>query len=97
MLDLDGTLWGGILGEDGSIFSVDGKPPVMKRRGGSEEILPLDGEEGYRAQMREFLACLAEGRDPSPGFPEARDALAVALAVQESARTGAPAVPAQAT
>jgi len=85
----------GILGEEGSISSVDGRPPVMRRRGGTEEILPLDGEEPYRAQMREFLACLAEGRDPSPGFSEARDALAIALAVQESARTGAPVVPAR--
>lgn len=83
----------GILGTEGSLVSTDGGAPVMKTRGKGQETLALDGPEPFQAQMREFLACAEEGRRPPAGFAEARDALAVTLAIREAARTGAPAVP----
>lgn len=87
------TMSQGIIGTLGSLTSSDGAASVLKLSGKEDRVFPLDGPEPFQAQMAEFLACAAEGRRPPAGFAEARDALAVTLAIREAARTGAPAVP----
>ena len=77
-----------ITGETGSVVSGNGRIRLVRE--GRDSELKTPGEEPYLAQMREFLSCIREGRPPMPGFTEASRVLAVALAVQESARTGFP-------
>lgn len=79
-----------IMGTDGTARSVEGQATITAD--GSTLRLETPGEDGYLAQMREFLSCIREDRAPEPGFTAGRQALAVARAVQESARTGHPAM-----
>jgi myo-inositol 2-dehydrogenase/D-chiro-inositol 1-dehydrogenase len=77
-----------IFGTAGTARSDGGNSTVTS--GGKTRALDTPGEDGYLAQMREFLACIREGRAPEPGFTAGRQALAVARAIQESSRTGHP-------
>jgi len=77
-----------IVGDRGFVISDNGKTKII--RNGLAAALETPGEEPYLAQMREFISCITEGRNPVPGFAEARRVLAVALAIQESSRTGLP-------
>lgn len=78
----------GILGEKGSAIFSKGGPPSVKYLDGVEEKIELPDEDGYVLEKEEFFRCIEENRNPSLGFEAARRALAVALAAQQSARSG---------
>jgi predicted dehydrogenase len=68
-----------------------GKPLTVFRQDGEPLTPAITGEDGYYAEIAYFLACIAENRAPEVSTPaESRDAVAIALAEQESALTGSP-------
>ena len=56
--------------------------------GGATAIIECSGDDPVSAEVGEFLASLREGREPRPGLDDAEIALAIVLAIYESARTG---------
>lgn len=80
-----------MIGEKGTLH-LDGKPQVTLHAQGETRTLPQDaipeGELGYA--LAEFLAAVREKRQPETHVAEHIRSLAIALAVAESSRGGAP-------
>ncbi|NLE75434.1 MAG: Gfo/Idh/MocA family oxidoreductase [Chloroflexi bacterium] len=87
-----------VIGSEGAAsFSFEGqdyatpyrKTLALYRQGREPETLDTTPIDPYREEMREFLDCIREGRQPERGNPaDARSALALTLAVQRSLETG---------
>jgi predicted dehydrogenase len=57
--------------------------------GSPPQPIPSPGGDGYENEIREFIACIREGRAPTDGAPEqGRLAVATALAARRSLETG---------
>lgn len=56
--------------------------------GGAASNIDCAGDDPFSAEVGEFLSSIREGRDPRPGLDDGEVALAVVLAIYESARTG---------
>lgn len=96
-----------ILGATGNIV-IEGDSIIRWQVGGEEEIAQFSGSAfgatdpsagmreavaGHVEQIRDFLSAIEENREPALSGAEARRAVALVLAVYESARTGRPAKP----
>lgn len=84
-------------GEKGMLISRNRQPTLLERHtaGGIRQD-PLQHffieryEEAYRAELDHFIGCLEKGQAPEIGFVDGRQALAVAYAAMESAKSGKP-------
>ena len=70
---------------DGTLTKVNGSSTVVTR---------VERDDRFQSEMREFVDALRESRAPSVTGSDGRAALAVALAMYESARVGQPVTPA---
>jgi len=87
-----------VIGSQGAaVFAFEGddyaspwhKSLALYRQGHAPEILDTTPLDPYLEEMKAFLHCVREGREPERGNPDdARSALAVTLAVQRSLETG---------
>ncbi len=68
----------------------DTPPAVGTAQSGGRALRSAGSQDAHTAQLAEFLAALAEGREPLVDGTQARNALELVLAVYESARRGAP-------
>lgn len=84
----------GLFGAKGSAMTVGYTDVKVKLWGGQEAPasdfvhVPPDPDDVAVVQYQNFLRCLKEDRDPSPGIEDGYKAIEVALAMQESSRSG---------
>ncbi len=76
---------GAFLIGDGTLTKVNGSSTVVTR---------VERDDRFQSEMREFVDALRESRALSVTGSDGRAALAVALAMYESARVGQPVTPA---
>jgi len=79
--------------EDGAVVwdLNTGKPLTVYQPGRDPEEPELASEDGYFAEIEYFLSCIERGEEPAVTTPQqSRDAVAIALAEKQSARTGKP-------
>jgi len=83
--------------EGAAVFSFEGpdyatptrRTLAFYRHGEAPEPAEDLSTDPYLVQMATFLACVRDGRQPDQGRPrDARTALAITLAVQQSLQTG---------
>jgi len=60
-------------------YSSAGRPPMLYRADGSQQVLEMTATDGYEAEIEYFLECAAAGRTPEKCPPE-ESAMAVKLA-----------------
>jgi UDP-N-acetyl-2-amino-2-deoxyglucuronate dehydrogenase len=88
-LEITGT-GGTVVIEDGEItgrvLATDG--PERDRPAATDPATTATGASAHAAQIADLLAAIDEGREPSVTGQDGREALALALAVYESARDG---------
>lgn len=76
-------------------FGIEPDAPLaIYHRDGKKEVPALKEGQGYVWELRHFLECFAEGKEPHLCPPrESRDAIAMAIAARESVLTGSPVAP----
>ena len=84
-------------GEKGMLLSRNRQPTLLERHGADgirqdplQRFFIERYEEAYRAELEHFIQCLEKQSVPDSGFVDGRQALAVAFAAMDSAKTGQP-------
>jgi len=72
-------------------YDIGSGKPLTVYRNGTSETPAITGSDGYRAELEYFLDCIERDTAPTISTPvESRDAVALAMAERQSARTGMP-------